>query len=114
MSFVGYYWQGKGPLWKIYWLYGVLLSVGFAVLISAAGLRHWVKLPGLVAVLAGLVIYTCWIEVSVWRCAENIEGRPLGLDPAMWATLARSLTIAWAINVLALSVLLVQMSVANW
>ena len=21
-----YYWQGRGPLWKVYWLYGVLGS----------------------------------------------------------------------------------------
>jgi hypothetical protein len=36
MSFVEYYWRGKGPLWKIYWLYGVLLSVGLTVVIAAA------------------------------------------------------------------------------
>lgn len=28
MSFVEYYWQGKGPLWKVYWLYGVLTKRG--------------------------------------------------------------------------------------
>ncbi len=30
MSFVEYYWRGKGPLWKIYWLYGVLLSGAYS------------------------------------------------------------------------------------
>jgi hypothetical protein len=88
--------------------------VGLAIVIAAAGLEHWVALSGLIAIVIGLVIYTGWIQVSVWRCADNIEGRPFGLDPTMWSSLARSLTVAWAINVLALSVLLIQMSAANW
>lgn len=113
MSFVEYYWRGKGPLWKIYWLYGVLLSVVLTGVIATAGLQHWVALPGLILMVAGLAIYTGWILISVWRCAENIEGRPFGYDPSMWTSLARSLTVAWAINVLALSFLLIQMSVAN-
>jgi hypothetical protein len=114
MSFVEYYWRGKGPLWKIYWLYGVLLSVGLTVVIAAAGLRHAVALPGLILMVVGLAIYTGWILISVWRCAENFEGRPFGYDPSMWTSLARSLTVAWAINVLGLSILLIQMSATNW
>lgn len=111
MSFVEHYWRGEGPLWKVYWLYGVLLSTGLAAVIAVAGLGQWVPLPGLIAMLFGLAIYTGWILVSVWRCADNIAGRPLGLDPEVWASLARALTVAWAINVAGLSLLLVQMSV---
>lgn len=114
MSFVAHYWRGEGPLWKIYWLYGVLLSVALAVVIAVAGLGHWVRLPGLIAMLVGLTIYTGWILVSVWRCAENVEGRPFGYDPELWTALARTATVAWAINEVALSILLIQMSVANW
>ena len=73
-----YYWRGKGPLWEIYWLCGVLLSGAYS------------------------------------RYCENIEGRPFGYDPAMWTSLARSLTVARAINGLALSILLIQMSATNW
>lgn len=113
MSFVAHYWRGEGPLWKIYWLYGVLFSVALAVVIAAAGLGHWVRLPVLIAMLMGLAIYTGWILISVWRCAENIEGRPFGYDPDFWTALARALTVAWAINTFALSILLVQMSVAS-
>ena len=114
MSFIKYYWQGKGPLWKIYWLYGVLFSFAVAAVIAAAGLQHWVASPRLVALLIGLVIYTVWIEISVWRCADNIAGNPLGVKSAIWATLARWLTVAWAVNVLVLSILLIQMSTASW
>jgi hypothetical protein len=114
MTVVEYYWEGKGPLWKVYWLYGVLLSLVLAAVVAAAGLRHWVGLPGLIAMVVGLAIYTGWILVSVWRCAENVEGRPLGLEPDVWSSLARALTIGWAINVAGLSILLIQMSVAGW
>lgn len=114
MTFVEYYWRGEGPLWKIYWLYGVLLSLGLAVVIAAAGLGHWVPLPGLIAMLVGLALYTVWILVSVWRCAENVARHPFGYDPELWTALARTATIAWAINQAALSILLIQMSVANW
>ncbi len=114
MTFVEYYWRGEGPLWKVYWLYGVLLSTGLAVVIAAAGLRHWVSLPGLIAMLVGLAVYTVWVLVSVWRCAENIEGQPFGYDPELWTAVARTATVAWAINEVALSILLIQMSVANW
>ena len=110
MTFVTYYWQGKGPLWRVYWLYGVLASTVLAALIAAAGLRHWVALPGLIATLVGLAFYTGWILVSIWRCAENIAGRPFDIDPSLWTWLARWLTVAWAINVVGLSVLLVQLS----
>ena len=53
--------------------------------------------------LAGLAVYTGWILVSVWRCAENIAGRPFNLEPGLWTWLARWLTVAWAINVAALN-----------
>ena len=89
-------------------------SVGLTGVIAAAGLRHAIALPGLILMVVGLAIYTGWILVSVWSCAENIEGRPFGYDPAMWTSLARSLTVAWAINGLALSILLIQMSATNW
>ncbi len=113
MGTVRDYWRGNGPLWKIFWLYGVLVSTGLAVLIAAAGLLGWITLPGLIAMLVGLGIYTGWVLVGVWRCAENIEGRPFDFDPTVWTWLARSLTVAWAINIAALSILLVQMSISG-
>jgi hypothetical protein len=110
MNIVRRYWAGEGPLWKIYWLYGVAVSLALTGFFAAAGLLHWVALPGLVAMLAGLALYTVWIVVSIWRCAENVEGRPFDVDPELWTWLARWLTVAWAINVAALSILLIQMS----
>jgi hypothetical protein len=88
-----YYWRGRGPLWKIYWLYGVLGSNVLALILlllmrgSALG-SVWFQV-----VLLLLAAYTVWILVSVWRCAFNVEN-------PMYAHMARALTAAWAINAL--------------
>jgi hypothetical protein len=37
MTVAEYYWEGKGPLWKVYWIYGVLLSVVLAAIVATAG-----------------------------------------------------------------------------
>ena len=111
MSLFEYYWRGNGPLWKIFWIYGVAVSVGLAALIATAAFQKWVGLPGLIAMLVGLVIYTIWVVVSIWRCADNIQGRPSGFDPALWSSLSRALTVAWVINVLGLSSLLLEMTI---
>lgn len=72
MSLVEYDWRGNGPLWKIFWIYGVAVSVGLAALIATAAFQKWVGRPDLIAMLVGLVVYTIWVVVSIWRCADNI------------------------------------------
>lgn len=47
-------------------------------------------------------LYTPWVLVAVWRCASN--------SAPVWTTLARSLTVAWAINT-ALVLLFLQLSI---
>lgn len=81
-------WQGRLPLARVFWVYGVLASVGISALyLQAAEARRWGLQQGL---LMGLAAYTVWILVAVWRCAE--------LAPPGWRFLARGLTIAWAFN----------------
>ena len=53
-------------------------------------------------------LYTVWVLVSVWRCAFNIEGTPLGIEADTWGLLARAPTVARAINVAGLSAVLLQ------
>jgi hypothetical protein len=89
MSLVEYYWRCNGPLWKIFWIYGVAVSVGLATLIATAAFQKWVGLPGLIAMLVGLVIYTIWVLSAFSSCANNIQGRPFGFDPALWISLSR-------------------------
>ena len=111
--FMGRYWRGDGPLWKIYWLYGVLGTVVVAAAIVVPMVMHWIgPAAAFVALLLG-VVYTVWILVGVWRCAFNIAGQPLGMDRDGWGTLARMLTVAWAINVIALSAVLFDTTMRN-
>ena len=90
-TFATYYWRGHGPLWKVYWLYGVLgsfvLTAILLYLISAGSADTvWFQV-----VLLLLAAYTVWIVIAVWRCAFNVRDERLG-------HIARALTIAWAIN----------------
>ncbi len=81
-------WQGRLPLVRVFWIYGVLTSLAigtFYLLAAEAG--RWGLQQGLLIVLA---TYTVWILVAVWRCAETA--------PPNWRVLARSLTVAWALN----------------
>jgi hypothetical protein len=89
---IGSYWQGRGPLWKVFWLWGVvgswLLAAIFLTITRAWGLS-WTLYLVMAAIMTG---YTIWILVSVWRCAANARNE-------QWQVLARVLTVAWALNV---------------
>jgi hypothetical protein len=81
-------WHGDEPLWKVFWGYGVLVSLGLALLfLIALEQEHIIIQQALLIFLAG---YTAWILVAIWRCADNSF---MG-----WGALARGLTIAWAAN----------------
>lgn len=86
------YWRGEGPLWRVYWLWGVAGSLVLAA-VFGWGLQAFGVTWGYVFV-AGIVMgfYTAWILVSVWRCADNAR-------EAHWGQAARMLTAAWALNV---------------
>jgi hypothetical protein len=88
-----YYWRGRGPLWKVYWLYGVLGSTVLALMLFLLMQRGAIDSVWFQVVLLLFAAYTVWIVVSVWRCAFNVE-KP------MYGHMARALTAAWAINAL--------------
>lgn len=92
-GFVAAYWTGRGPLWKVFWLWGVLgswiLAGLFGATWSAFGMSWGLYLvTGVV-----MVAYSVWILVSVWRCAPNATAEH-------WGLVARFLTVAWALNIL--------------
>lgn len=82
---------GEGPLWKVFWLYGVVPS---NLLLGAILAMLWYKAAAgaIVAMLAVLVVYTGWIVVSVWQCADNVK------TEHYYGVIARWLTVAWAAN----------------
>lgn len=81
-----HYWHGKGSLWQIFWLYGVL---GNAVLIGLFALPLGQAYPGTVYpwfMLALILVYNFWCFFAIWRCAFNTE-------LALWGYLARTLVV---------------------
>jgi len=92
VGFLCHYTEGHAPLWKAFWLWGVVLSwILFAVF---AGLASTMGITWGLFALATIVMvpYTAWILVSVWQCAFNV-----GND--LWGYLARFLTIVWSLNI---------------
>lgn len=82
-------WRGERPLWKVFWVYGVVTS---GVLIALYIIAFYIDRIALRQVLLlCFAPYTAWILVSVWRCANNTEER-------IWGLFARLLTVAWACN----------------
>jgi len=86
-----HYLRGNGPLWRVYWLYGVIGSwILFGIFMTALNRLgiSW----GLVA-LTGIVMfpYSVWILASVWQCARNVRND-------LWGNLARFTTLVWALN----------------
>jgi xanthine/uracil permease len=82
-------WHGEEPLWKVFWVYGVATSVVIVALYIVAFYDGRMALRQVL--LPCFAAYTAWILVSVWRCASNTK-------EALWGTLARFLTVAWAGN----------------
>jgi len=85
------YWSGRGNLWRVFWICGVLLSSLAIGLITWAYSAGWFSHLQLKMAVLVLFAYTIWILVSVWRCAAR-----RGDD--YYAILARWLTVAWALN----------------
>lgn len=102
------YWHGEGPLWKLYWIYGVLLSTLGGTFILAVTLQRALPVPVLALLLAVALVYTGAILVSIWRCAFNIAGDPFGIDREAWGWIARVLTIGWVLNAAGGSLMLLQ------
>jgi hypothetical protein len=90
-------WRGEQPLWKVFWVYGVVAS---GVLITFYVIAFYADRIALRQVLLlCFAPYTAWILVSVWRCANNTQER-------IWSLFARLLTVAWACNTILIVVFL--------
>ncbi len=83
-------WAERAPLWRVFWLYGVIPSnlAWAAVLWMMSAGAHLELVRGL---LLALLLFTAWIVRAVWLAAPNVGDRRYGL-------VARALTVAWGIN----------------
>jgi len=91
MEFITDSLKGREPLWKVFWLYtvllGVVLTVIFGTVIDGLGTIGWT----LVVVLSAL--WGLWVLIAVWQCAFQTEWRG-------WAYLARTGVILIVIGVM--------------
>ena len=76
-------WRGEEKLWKVFWLYGVLLSIVVKISVGTLAAIN-PSIAGII--LLSLMIlnlpYLIWWLVSIWRCAFNV-------DVNFWGYLAR-------------------------
>ncbi|HUW54221.1 MAG TPA: hypothetical protein VMV99_12475 [Rhodanobacter sp.] len=83
-------WAERAPLWRVFWLYGVIpsnLLWAAALGMMFAGLHiNLVR-----SLLVFLLVFTAWIVRAVWLAAPNVGDRRYGL-------VSRALTVAWGIN----------------
>jgi hypothetical protein len=83
-------WAERAPLWRVFWLYGVIPSnlLWLAVLgMMSAGLHaNLVR-----SLLVFLLVFTAWIVRAVWLAAPNAADR-------RYSAISRALTVAWGIN----------------
>jgi hypothetical protein len=91
-------WKGEERLWRVFWVYGVALSViGFlgssAVELATAMSSGVVGTPSeskwylyYHIWLAVAECYWVWLGVSLWRCAFNVQKR-------IWGHVARALAV---------------------
>jgi hypothetical protein len=86
-------WTGRERLWKVYWIYGALASVGLVFVLRmllAVGMPQFLM-------FAIVAPYQVWLVVSAWRCAFNADWRG-------WGYIARFLTVAGvAVTILGLA-----------
>ncbi|WP_099827494.1 hypothetical protein [Oceaniglobus indicus] len=81
-------WRGRASLAVVFWGYGVGVSLVLATLQATAIFTGELLFQQFLIAVSAL--YTVWIVIAIWRCARNA-------DP-FWGTLARCLTVTWALN----------------
>ena len=90
MGFIGRSLRGEEDLWKVFWLYGLMLGYGLQFVVT-----EYVLPMGGNVTLAGIgfeFLYQLWLFIALWRCAFNA-------DWSIWGYILRTLQ---ALTVLAL------------
>lgn len=85
---------GHIPLWRAFWIYGVLAShLMFGTILFV---YREIGTLLLAVILAGFLVYTAWIMRTVWRNAFNVGNQ-------LYGHIARALTVVWALNAVLVS-----------
>ena len=70
------YWHGEKPLWKIFWIYGLIGGLLNYSLLKMSDLVGTTNVYGQALSIISVIIcvtYFIWHLVSVWRCAPNVK-----------------------------------------
>ena len=91
-NFVLSYWQGRQPLWKVFWLIGGGITIFIRLSTYLASVKN---LPLIWWVFMAIIVIPVqiWWMVSVWRCAQNAAQKA-------WSVLARAVVIFSGISML--------------
>jgi membrane-associated HD superfamily phosphohydrolase len=94
MSIIKKCWRGEEKLWKVFWLYWLLLSIVIILLIYAVAAFSPSSIERLrgVSLLFG-ILYMFGVLISAWRCAWNCVWKG-------WGYFVRILAIPMAILLL--------------
>lgn len=88
-NFIARSWKGKELLWKVYWLYFVLL--GHFVLRGIDGISILDKDYLTISYLGFVLVFYIWASTSVWKCAFNTKTK-------FWGYVARFIIVAGPIS----------------
>jgi hypothetical protein len=89
-------WQGDVPLVKAYWLFGVLVGIGFAIVFGyieyqSEGLSEGFGPAFIIGLMLFYFVYVIFRNISIWRSANKYRG------PKRWAILAKMMVlVSWA------------------
>jgi len=90
--------RGEAMLWKPYWIGGMIGGFISQVLVGLASLAGS---SAMIAAGSTVFIYGMWLQVSIWRCAFNVNN-------VVWGYLGRVSVVlyvsAWVMLLITLSV----------
>jgi len=85
-------WQGDVPLVKTFWLFGVVVGVGFAIVFAyieyqSEGLSEGFGFAYIIGSRLFCFVYVVFINIAIWRSANKYRG------PKWWAILAKVMVV---------------------
>ena len=68
-------WQGYTPIWKVFWIYNILVALGMTIISMLLGDLSFFKY---VVYVVLVLPSTVFVLVAIWRCAFNTKYPPIG------------------------------------
>lgn len=86
-------WKGQEKLWKVWWLYGVLVVIALALM------QKMLPMVPLMVFVVVRLLYSLWWYVAAWRCAWNASAK-------FWGILVRILVVLSAVGTIGAAVMM--------